>query len=172
MSVGIFFPGDKYDGQPVDKLADVSVLEDLFESEMTVLAQRCILDMDFKSIPSSAIAAAILYQVRADCGIEPVWRPELTKLSSHNPLTSKSVGLVLDMFASLRDLSVSDSRDSHDSVESLLASAAAISLSPSTPIPSRSRGPPSSEDLRTPVQNKENTKPLDETSPSTVAMAF
>lgn len=58
---------------------------------MNKLSGKCMLDLRFKSLQSSAIACAVIFYVRREFCIEPVWRPELTALTFHDPFNSLSV---------------------------------------------------------------------------------
>ncbi len=139
----------------------------MIESQVVSLASRCILDTTFKPFQSSVIACAILFQVRRDCGIEPVWRSELTSLTFHDPYTNKYVRRVLVLLDAFREeVPESTSRSSDVSVdEDFLAATAAMSCMSPKP-----REAVSASDMCTPDQNKENNKPLDaELSPVSIA---
>ena len=75
-----------------------------FEKKMVNLSTRCLLNNKFKSLHASSIATAIIFEVRKEMNILPVWRKELTILTSHNPSTDRSVISALEL---IREMSSS-----------------------------------------------------------------
>ena len=56
-----------------------------------LLANLCILDVDFTVFQPSAIAVAIYYHARRLLDIDPLWTEELSTLTFHDPLSSPVV---------------------------------------------------------------------------------
>ena len=56
-----------------------------------MLANLCILDVDFTVFQPSAIAVAIYYHARRLLDIDPLWTEELSTLTFHDPLSSPVV---------------------------------------------------------------------------------
>ena len=69
----------------------------VFQASVCTLASKCMLDHEFKALPSSAIATGILYFIRESTNIEPVWCPSLSRITGHDAPTSKSVQRVLQL---------------------------------------------------------------------------
>lgn len=68
-----------------------------FETSVTALATKCMLDPSFKALPASAIATGIIYFTRESYMCTPVWTPTLSALCGHDAPSSKSVQKVLDL---------------------------------------------------------------------------
>lgn len=68
-----------------------------FESSVTRMATKCMVDHSFKALPASAIAAGIIYFTRETAMVEPVWTSALSRLTGHDAPTSRSVQRVLEL---------------------------------------------------------------------------
>lgn len=53
----------------------------------SILANLCILDMQFKAYPASLVAAAILFLSRKNVGLAEPWRQELSQLTNSDPVS-------------------------------------------------------------------------------------
>ena len=56
--------------------------------EIVQYASTCLLNASLKSFRASDIACAILYMVRRSLDIKPIWREELTRITSNDPLNT------------------------------------------------------------------------------------
>lgn len=82
------------------KQEDNSFYSPVFYNKVLSLASNCIYDWRFKQYKASAVACAILYYTRLQCGVTPSWRTELTNICYHDPLLSSSVQEVLELICS------------------------------------------------------------------------
>lgn len=72
-------------------------LQEQFQAKIFALSTKCMVDLRFKGIQASAIAAAIVYYTRTYLQFQATWTEELSRLTQHDPLTSKSARKALDM---------------------------------------------------------------------------
>lgn len=76
IETGVFFPYD-----------DVWLYANReIHNYMKVMARECMLDPRFIPCKASEVAAAIVYYVRQESCLDPVWNEELTKITFHDPI--------------------------------------------------------------------------------------
>ena len=66
----------------------------------SILANLCILDMQFKAYPASLVAAAILYLSRKNVGLLDPWSTVLSQLTSSDPVSFLHIVKELEIAAS------------------------------------------------------------------------
>jgi hypothetical protein len=128
------------------------------ESEMFAIATKCVLDVKYKGIENSIVACAIVYQCRAKFGISPVWRPELTALTFHDPYSNAHVREALVLL--------------EPNLEASMPPIDATTSSQQGPYRSpQKQGSPCRQDPRTPVGENTSTA-KDKVSPVSVAEMY
>lgn len=85
-------------GQALD-----SAQADELNSTLQSLATKCLIASQFKAVPSSLLAAAILYYARLSAGICPAWMPSMTTLMFHDPTTDPLGLKAIEMLCALED---------------------------------------------------------------------
>lgn len=89
-------------------------LQENFKEKAFSLSTKCMVDLRFKGIQASAVAAAIVYYCRTYFQFQTTWTEELSRLTQHDPLTSKSARKALDMLFEMRE-------DEQENDENMLA---------------------------------------------------
>ena len=90
------------DIQLKSELSRSDLIESLHE-KINTLATKCILDIRFKGIQASAIACAILFYVRKSSNIYPIWHEDLSHMTFHDPMSSKSTMKALELIMELEE---------------------------------------------------------------------
>jgi hypothetical protein len=96
------------------KLNDDVVTE--MRDKMYALAEKCLVDLRFKSMQASAIATAIIYHTRKSYNLYPLWKDDLTALTFHNPQDSRSTFKVLELLAQTEENEEVDQEDDSSEV--------------------------------------------------------
>lgn len=111
MSVGILCPSEiaSHSTNLSGGHVEYKEVHRMLTKHATTLANLCILDMQFKAYPASLLAAAILYLSRRNVGLQDPWRPELSSLTSLDPVSFEHlVGeletAAVDILSRLQDL--------------------------------------------------------------------
>lgn len=166
ISQGIFFPEDrcKFSAQwNKDSVSRKFYLEQC----VVHAATKCVIDIRFKGLQCSSIAAAIVFHVRRCHGIEPLWNDQLSSICLHDPFSSKQVQKVLALFDTTPPALDSDEQQ-HCGVDDLAAHFAATDLQATT-----TTRPVSAESIQVFVtpdhNNKENSKPPKDISPVAIS---
>jgi hypothetical protein len=150
---------------------DIESRKYFLEQCVVNLATKCVIDIRFKGLQSSSIAAAIVFHVRRCHAIEPMWSENLTSICLHDPFKSKQVEKVLVLFETAYLLVDAECADHHQqqnvsSLDGLTSQFAAVDLQASS-------RPLTTEGVHLFVtpdhNNKENSKPLKEISPVAIA---
>eukprot|EP00981_Chlorochromonas_danica_P004197 scaffold847_cov172-Ochromonas_danica.AAC.11 len=75
--------------------------EENLQSHMVSLSTRCLIQTKFKNIPSTILAAAIVFYARKTAGISPVWLPCMSKTMYHHPCQDDQGWKALEMLCSM-----------------------------------------------------------------------
>lgn len=94
-----------------EEIGDSIEIAKKLESEMVALATKCVLDVKYKLLEGSIVACAIVYQCRSKMGFTPVWRLQLTALTSYDPLTNAKVREALALLEPTLEASMPPLRD-------------------------------------------------------------
>eukprot|EP01038_Epipyxis_sp_PR26KG_P007578 gene7578-10326_t len=138
-----------------DTLLSCLELRKSFESQMITIATKCLLDIQFKPFQASILACAILFFVRRERKVQPVWRPSLTNLTMHDPFLCDGVVKVIHLLELKFNASVYQERSG---IAELSYSGSSTSYN--------------SSEMTSPVSlDKENIKPHDGSELSPIAIA-
>jgi hypothetical protein len=112
MELNLLKASDKLNGSYANMPFDE--FQEHFKEKLFSLSTKCMLDLRFKGIQASAVAAAIVYYCRTYFQFQTTWTEELSRLTQHDPLTSKSARKALDMLFEMRE-------DEQENDENILA---------------------------------------------------
>lgn len=101
LELNLLKPADKLTGSYAN--VPFNEFQEQFKEKAFALSTKCMLDLRFKGIQASAIAAAIVYYCRTFFQFQTIWTEELSRLTQHDPLTSKSARKALDMLFEMRE---------------------------------------------------------------------
>lgn len=85
-------------------IASPSELRSLLLQHSTDLARFVLLEPQFKSYLCSKVAAALLFIARRNIGVRPVWREELTELTSHDLVSFIEIVDAIDAAAAIANV--------------------------------------------------------------------
>lgn len=167
--IGVVLPGDQLPSSPSFlptpffihapnatkwvRAAKFTVTAQLQE-RLHFLARLAILDLRFKPIYASAIAAGILHFARQECGISPVWSPHLTAITGHNAETDKHVLRALQILELMKE----DAYATEAAAQAIRVAEADALLANATAEASRRQQVPA---LSTPVASRSSTEDSD-----------
>ena len=141
------------------------------EQKMLKMATKCVIDVRYKHLQASAVAAAIVYLVRQQCKAQPAWSQELSYICLHDPLSSKNVQRMINLYEDIlfeelnpeepvQDVS-SPQKESNNSIST-------NSTAQNTPCEDENSNPLLTPQSKSSV-DKENAKPHSEISPIAIA---
>jgi hypothetical protein len=75
---------------------EVETFDALAQKQINALASLCLLDATFKPFQASQVATAIVYIVRRNLRVTPIWSPSLTALTLHDADEIKAIVRLID----------------------------------------------------------------------------
>lgn len=136
------------------------------EQKMLKMATKCVIDVRYKHLQASAVAAAIVYLTRQQCKAQPLWSEELSYICLHDPLSSKNVQKMINLYEDILFEETAPEESVHEisSVSSPLRASSSIDNYGED----ENSNPMLTPQPKTNV-DKENAKPHSEISPIAIA---